>query len=140
MNTYEPPAPPPPVAVATMMENDWLPVALAVSVTVTVNVEVAAVVGVPLITPVVIVRPVGNEPLVTANVYGLVPPCAVIVSEYGVPTVPLFNSEATGTGLLAAMLDVDGAFTCWWPAPLNAMIGGPIEGPTIDTGIVSHTS
>jgi hypothetical protein len=52
------------------------------SVTLTVNEEVPAVVGVPLITPEVLsVRPAGNEPELTDQVYGVVPPLAATVAE-----------------------------------------------------------
>jgi hypothetical protein len=53
------------------------------SVTVMVKLKVPVAVGVPEMTPldVLSVVPVGSAPEVTANVYGDVPPCAVIVSE-----------------------------------------------------------
>ena len=51
------------------------------SVAVTVNVNVPAVVGVPAITPPVVIgdSPVGSDPAVMVNVYGPAPPLAVIV-------------------------------------------------------------
>ena len=53
------------------------------SVTRTVNVAVPAVVGVPVIAPVVglIVRPAGSAPEVTVHVYGVVPPLTWSVCE-----------------------------------------------------------
>ena len=46
-------------------------------------------VGVPESTPVEeSVNPLGSVPLVTAKLYGAVPPLAVIVWLYDVPTVP----------------------------------------------------
>ena len=53
------------------------------SVAVTVNEKVPAVVGVPLIWPLVklSVRPAGSAPLVTAQLYGVVPPLAASVVE-----------------------------------------------------------
>ncbi len=50
------------------------------SVTVTVKENGPAVVGVPLITPVVVfrVRPAGSDPEANAKVYGPVPPVTVI--------------------------------------------------------------
>jgi hypothetical protein len=59
-------------------------------VTVIVIVEVPAAVGVPLTSPVVesIVKPAGNVPLVTANVFGEVPPVEVGAIEYAELTVP----------------------------------------------------
>jgi hypothetical protein len=52
-----------------------LAVGVVASVTVTVKFEVAAVVGVPEITPVagMSVNPAGKVPVVTAHVYGVVP-------------------------------------------------------------------
>jgi hypothetical protein len=60
-------------------------------VTVIVIVEVPAAVGVPLTSPVVesIVNPAGKVPLVTANVFGEVPPVEVGAIEYTESTVPL---------------------------------------------------
>ena len=56
-----------------------------------VIVEVIAVVGVPLISPVAgsMAKPAGKVPLVTANVFGEVPPVDVGAIEYAVPVVPL---------------------------------------------------
>ena len=59
--------------------------------------EVPAAVGVPLITPVLKLRPAGKLPVVTAYVYGLAPPLVLKVTlEYAVPTVPAVNAPATG--------------------------------------------
>ena len=71
------------------------------SVTVIVKLKVLAAVGVPEITPLdgLSIVPVGRAPEVTAKVWGDVPPCAVIVSEYATPVVPPFSAAATGTGL-----------------------------------------
>jgi hypothetical protein len=58
------------------------------SVTLNVSaVAFAAAVGVPLITPVeeFSVKPLGKVPDVSDHVYGLVPPVADNVCEYGVP-------------------------------------------------------
>lgn len=48
----------------------------------------------PLITPVAGFRanPGGSLPLAKLHVYGVVPPVAVSVCEYGVPTTPVFNA------------------------------------------------
>ena len=65
------------------------------SVAVTVKECVPLPVGVPLISPVavLIVRPAGSAPSVTANVIGDLPPETFSGSEYGVPVVPA-RSEA----------------------------------------------
>ena len=59
------------------------PVALRPSVAVIVKLEVAAVVGVPVIAPVVAFndRPAGKLPADTLNVYEPVPPVALTVCE-----------------------------------------------------------
>jgi hypothetical protein len=59
-------------------------------VTWTVKFDVPAAVGVPLITPVEAFRlnPAGRVPAETDQLYGVVPPVAVIVWLYAVPTVP----------------------------------------------------
>jgi len=53
------------------------------------NVVVAAVVGVPEITPVLAAKlnPAGKLPEYTLHVYGFVPLVAAIVTEYALPTV-----------------------------------------------------
>jgi hypothetical protein len=50
--------------------------------------------GNPLITPVVgfSVNPLGSLPAVNCHVYGPVPPVAVSVCEYAVPTTPLLSA------------------------------------------------
>jgi hypothetical protein len=56
---------------------------------------VAAVVGVPLITPAVDgVRPAGSAPDVMDHIYGGVPPVAAKLWEYAVPTVPFGRGDA----------------------------------------------
>ena len=59
-------------------------------------------VGVPLITPVVLfnVRPAGNIPVVIDQTYGIVPPIADIVTEYGEPASPPGND--------AVVMETDG--------------------------------
>ncbi len=61
----------------------------SVSVTVTVKLLAPTVVGVPLITPVVgeRLRPAGRAPVVTAYLYGAMPPAAVSVSVYATLTI-----------------------------------------------------
>ena len=67
--------------------NEALPVRFSVSLAVAVTVTVAAVVGVPEITPVVALRvsPAGRP--VADQVYGPVPPVAARVSVVGWPTL-----------------------------------------------------
>src|SRR3972149_6553749 len=73
-----------------VIDSARLAVALFASVTCTVKLYVPASVGVPLITPVVLLRlrPDGREPDVTTHVYGVLPPEAVSVWLYAALTVP----------------------------------------------------
>ena len=68
--------------------------------TVTATVLVPAVVGVPLITPVLgsSCSPAGRLPLATDHVYGSVPPVAWKFALYGTPTIP----EGSGVGVVIA--------------------------------------
>jgi len=72
----------------TVMLRDFVAVCavgLVESVALTVNEEVPAAVGVPLSAPSdASDRPVGSEPVVMLQVYGLVPPVAPRVAVYGV--------------------------------------------------------
>ena len=68
------------------------------SVTCTVKLDSPAVVGVPLIVPLLFkLRPVGKEPEANVHEYGSVPPEAVSAVEYAVPTIPLVNDVVTIT-------------------------------------------
>ena len=71
------------VAAATAMLSDCVAVLLLASVTLTVNEDVPDAVGVPEIAPVEAFRvsPAGNEPLLTLQEYGVVPPLACIAAE-----------------------------------------------------------
>ena len=55
-----------------------------------VKVNTPAVLGVPVIAPLAgfTVKPPGKVPALTEYVYGLVPPAALQLPEYGVPTTP----------------------------------------------------
>src|SRR5262245_6178399 len=65
------------------------PVQSSVAVARTVNVDEPASVGVPETMPSLLsVRPPGSAPVRMLNAYGAVPPLAVSVCEYGVPTTP----------------------------------------------------
>jgi hypothetical protein len=77
------------VAGAMMMVSTWLTFCAGepASVTLTVTIALPAVVGVPLTTHPVRLRPSGNVPVIE-QLYGEVPPFAVIVELYATPTVP----------------------------------------------------
>ena len=63
------------------------PAPVLLSVAVMVKLTAPLAVGVPVIAPALeSVRPAGRAPLVIAKVYGPVPPLAVTVCEYAVPT------------------------------------------------------
>jgi hypothetical protein len=74
------------------------------SVAVIVKLDVAAVVGVPVIAPVAAFSdsPAGKLPALTLNVYEPLPPVALTVCEYAVPTVPL--GSVTGFTVIAAFM------------------------------------
>jgi hypothetical protein len=93
------------------------PVAPTVSVAVTAKLDVAAVVGVPLITPVVAfnVTPVGRVPAVTANVFAPVPPVVDSVWLYAPPTVP--PDKLTGLIATAALITSEYARDPVAPSP-----------------------
>jgi len=84
------------------------------SVTRTVKLEVPAAVGVPAIVAPLSVRPAGNEPDVTAQRYGGVPPLAIKSVEYGEPTVPSGKEDVVmanaGSILMLRSLSADWVF------------------------------
>ncbi len=80
--------------------------------TITVNPVVPAAVGVPEITPEVeSVNPAGRVPELIVHVYGVIPPVAVRVALYGVPTttdgsdVVVMASGGGATTLMANAFD-----------------------------------
>ena len=77
-------------ALLTVTEYVRAAVREAASVGVMVNGNVPAVVGVPVIAPVLVLRtkPVGSGPAPTANDNGATPPLVPIVALYPAPTVP----------------------------------------------------
>src|SRR5687767_7649837 len=82
---------------AIVMLIGLVAVAVELSVTCTVKFAVAAVVGVPLITPAALRdSPRGSDPLVTLQALLPLPPLAASVCEYAVPTVP-FASDVVVT-------------------------------------------
>ena len=124
-------------AAATAMLKAFVPVLFAASVTCTVNDAVAAVVGVPEITPVDATRlnPAGNEPELIDQVYGVVPPLACKVVEYVVPTVPpgsavvvtVGGCAAAATAMLKAFVPVlfTASVTCTVNDVVAAVVGVP---------------
>lgn len=77
---------------------------LPASVAMTVQLNEPPAVGVPLRTPADdSVTPAGSEPATTAKVYGAIPPLAVTVCEYALPTPP--------TGRLAGAMTMAGGAT-----------------------------
>jgi hypothetical protein len=80
---------------AAYMVTDWDDVAVfdSESAIRTVNVDEPAVVGVPLIAPVLVSRdsPAGSDPLDTDQVNGAVPPALVRLELYASPTTPVLS-------------------------------------------------
>jgi hypothetical protein len=70
--------------------------------------KVPAVLGVPEIRPVVEsnASPVGREPELTDQLYGVVPPVAVTLAEYPAPTCPFGRDEVVIVGATAAAFTV----------------------------------
>jgi len=85
------------------------------SVTLAVKEYVPAVAGVPWITPVLPrLRPPGKVPPLTLQVYGVLPPVAVSVAEYAVPTVPAVKLEVViCNGKTTSVVVVDDVVVCW---------------------------
>ncbi len=79
-------------AAATVRVNDLVAVCavgVVESVTFAVNVNEPDAVGVPeIVPPDESVKPPGSAPVLTLQVYGVVPPLAASVVEYAVPTCP----------------------------------------------------
>ena len=75
-----------------MIESDAVVDTDAPSVTLTVKLLVPAAVGVPDIVAPLRLNPAGSDPLAIDHVYGAVPPLAVSVAAYAVPTVPLSSA------------------------------------------------
>ncbi len=74
-----------------------------------------AAVGVPVMAPVAVFsdNPAGNIPLVSDQVYGVVPPDAVSVAEYAAPTNPFGSDVVVMVSVLEAMVSViDAAALC----------------------------
>lgn len=81
---------PPPPPVLTTIDSAFVPEALSVSVAFAVKLEVPAVVGVPVMAPVdeLRLKPAGRLPDSSDHASAPVPPVAIIVWLYAVPTVP----------------------------------------------------
>ena len=69
----------------------------------TVTVELPATVGVPETTQAERVSPAGRVPPEIEQLYGVVPPAAVIVELYATPTVPLGRMLVIESGELIVM-------------------------------------
>jgi hypothetical protein len=123
------------IAVATAILSVFVAALFPASFTCTVNDTVPKVVGVPLICPVVLfsVRPAGKEPVLIAQLYGVVPPLACSVVEYAVPVVPPGSDivMTIGGGSATAMLKVlapvlfPASFTCTVNDTVPAAVGVP---------------
>ena len=104
------------------------------SVTLKVNaVALTAVVGVPLIRPVneFTVKPPGNVPEVSVQVYGEVPPVAVNVCEYAVPTWPLANDAVVTVSDAEEIVSVRLTF---------AVCVKGVESVTLNVSVVAFTA
>ena len=100
-------------AAAIVTENVLVTVCAAVSEACSVTEVVPAAVGVPEMTPVEVlsVRPAGRPPALIAHVYGPVPPAAVAVWLYAVPTCPPASAEVEIESSPSARATVGSAMT-----------------------------
>jgi hypothetical protein len=113
------------------------------SVTCTVKLDWAALVGVPLIVPLLVkLRPAGNVPDAIVHEYGLVPPVALSVVEYEVPTVPLGSAAVLTTtpfcgftlmenGACAVRGGVEESETCTVKLNWPEAVGVPLITPVV---------
>ena len=116
----------------------------AESVTLTVKLDVPAVVGVPVIVPVLDnVRPAGRDPALMVHVYGAVPPDTPrVCCGYAVPAVPPGSDVVVMVGGVAAALMTicSGcvaerfAASVTWAVKLDvpAVVGVPLIMPVLD--------
>jgi hypothetical protein len=126
-----------------VMENDFVAVCDPLSATRAVKLAVVAAVGIPLITPPAdSVKPAGSVPDVVDHEYGGVPPVAVKLWEYIVPTSPAGKGDAvviaSGGGLI--VMENDFVAVC---DPLSAtravmlavvaVVGFPLMTPPVDS-------
>src|SRR5260370_4878394 len=101
-----------------------------------------AVVGVPVMAPVAVFsdNPVGNVPLVSDQVYGVLPPDAVSVAEYATPTCPFGSDVLVMVSVAAVVVSVSAAVAfCAGvlesltlklsAAPDTAVVGVPVMAP-----------
>ena len=101
-------------------------------------------VGVPLIVPPWLkLRPAGKDPDASVHEYGVVPPEAVSVNEYAVPTIP-FGTEAVvivsvgalalmlmESGLVATSIGAEESVTCTVKLDWPALVGVPLMVPPL---------
>src|SRR5579872_4248472 len=124
----------------TGISNVRVAVSELLSFTCTVKLEVPAAVGVPLSCPAVLrANPAGNVPLVTDHWYGDVPPLAVSVCVYAVPTVPLGTGEVVVIASPAPIVNLKFcvavsellSFACTVILEVPAAVGVPLSCPAV---------
>jgi hypothetical protein len=118
----------------------------AASVTWTRNTAVPSVVGVPTMTPVSGFndRPAGSDPEVTDQLYGIVPPVALISCEYATPTSPAgnegvvivreplgFTFSVSGIDAVADAASVARTVKLAVPAVVGVPLITPVEAPRV---------
>ena len=114
---------------------------LAASVTCAVKLKVPALVGDPVIVPLVAlnVRPAGSEPAVIDQWYGGVPPTAFKLAEYAVPIAPpdrvgavvIVSAEITGSVNAFEVLTELLSVTVTVKAKLPTLVGVPVIAPLV---------
>src|SRR4030067_826349 len=121
-----------------IIDSAFVAVAPLASVALTVKFEVPAAVGVPLISPVVLLRlsPAGSAPTVTAHVIGALPPLPASVWLYARFTVPSESDTVVITGYALTMIDKTlvavallSSVTCTVKIDIPAVVGVPLISP-----------
>ena len=124
------------VAGVVVRFSDTLPLCAGLPESVTLKVSAAAdtaAVGVPVMAPVAVFsdRPAGNVPLVSDHVYGVVPPDAVSVAEYAVPTLPFGNDVVVIVSVAGVVVSVSAAV---------ALCAGLLESVTLKVSATPDTA
>ena len=123
----------------TVIVNALVACTLAASVTCAVKLKLPALVGIPVMAPLVAsnVRPAGKEPDVMDQRYGGVPPTAFRLAEYAVPMAPpdrvgavvIVSAEITESVNAFVVLTELLSVTITVKAKLPKLVGVPVIAP-----------
>jgi hypothetical protein len=117
------------------------PVPVLLSVALTVKLKLPAAVGVPESAPLLLkVTPAGSAPLVMANVYGDVPPLAVIVCAYAAATVPPATLVCVMATVGAASVKLYAWLPLYGPVPVEESVALMVKlsaPPTVGVPVIA---